>query len=218
MNVITRSENQKEVIHVTELNNMQLLKEVMELEIKAVQRIRDRIDEKFAKVVEEILLCKGKIIFLGVGKSGHIGKKLAATFASTGTPSFFVHATEALHGDLGMIEKDDLVIAISNSGETKEILAPFPSLRFIGCKIIAMTGNSTSTLARESDLILEVYVEKEADPLGLAPTSSSTTALVVGDAIAITVSQLKNFGKQQFGLFHPGGSLGQKLIKDGIIS
>lgn len=203
---------------MSKLKNLKLLKDVMDLEIKAVEKIRDNIDEQYTNVVEEILKCKGKIIFLGVGKSGHIAKKLAATFASTGTPSFFVHATEALHGDLGMIEKDDLVIAISNSGETKEILAPLPSLRFIGCKILSMTGNCHSTLAKKSDITLEVYVENEADPLGLAPTSSSTTALVVGDAIAITVSQLKGFEKHQFGVFHPGGSLGRKLVQDGIIS
>lgn len=190
----------------------------MDNEIKAIEKIRDNLNADYEKVVESILSCKGKVIFLGVGKSGHIAKKLAATFASTGTPSFFVHATEALHGDLGMMEKNDLVIAISNSGETKEVLAPLKSIKYIGCKIISITGNRNSTLARESNLTLEVKVEQEADPLGLAPTSSSTAALIVGDAIAITVSQEKGFSRQQFGVFHPGGSLGKKLIDEGVIS
>lgn len=190
----------------------QLIKRVMNSEITALQNIEKNIDPSFNSVVDAVLQCEGKIVFMGVGKSGHIGEKLAATFASTGTPSFFVHGTEAIHGDLGMIEKDDLVIAISNSGETKEVLAPIPSLRMIGSRIIALTGNKNSTLAKMSDLVLTVKVNHEADDFNLAPSNSSTAALVVGDAIGLTVSHLKGFQERNFATFHPGGALGRRLL------
>ncbi|WP_339226635.1 SIS domain-containing protein [Oceanobacillus sp. FSL K6-2867] len=199
------------------INITDMLSEVMESEIKSIIEIKDNIDYAYVKAVEKIFYCKGKIIFLGVGKSGHIGRKLAATFASTGTPSFFVQATEAIHGDLGMIEKNDVVIAISNSGETKEVLSTLPSIKMIGASLISITGNNESTLAEASDVAIEVNVKGEADPHNLAPTNSSTATLVVGDALAITVSQMKGFNKEDFGLFHPGGSLGKQLMQAGLI-
>lgn len=190
------------------------IKKVMQDEIEAIQNICDNLDENHIKTVELIQNCSGKVIFTGVGKSGHIGKKLAATFASTGTPTFFVHSTEALHGDLGMIEEKDVVIAISNSGETKEVLSILPSIKYIGAKLISITGNRESTLAKESDIALEAKVSHEADPLNLAPTSSSTVALVLGDALAITLSQIKGFKRENFAVYHPGGSLGKQLFEE----
>lgn len=190
------------------------IKKVMQDEIEAIKNVYENLDDSHVKAVELIQNCKGKVIFTGVGKSGHIGKKLAATFASTGTPTFFVHSTEALHGDLGMIEEKDVVIAISNSGETKEVLYILPSIKYIGSKIISITGNRESTLAKESDIALEAKVPHEADPLNLAPTSTSTVALVLGDALAITLSQLKGFKKENFAVYHPGGSLGKKLFDE----
>lgn len=191
-----------------------LIKETMKQEIDAIKNVCDAIDESSEKAVNLIHECKGKVIFTGVGKSGHIGEKLAATFASTGTPSFFVHSTEALHGDLGMIEEKDIVIAISNSGETKEVLSIIPSIKHIGSKIISITGNKESALAKESDIALVAKVSHEADPLNLAPTSSSTVVLAFGDALGIALSQLKEFKKEDFAVFHPGGSLGKKLFNE----
>ncbi|MBR5588708.1 MAG: KpsF/GutQ family sugar-phosphate isomerase, partial [Phascolarctobacterium sp.] len=159
-----------------------------------------------------ILECHGRTVITGMGKSGIIGRKMAATFASTGTPSFYLHPAEGIHGDLGMVTADDVVIALSNSGETGEILNILPSLRRIGAKIIAMVGNANSTLAKNSDVVLDVGVEKEACPLGLAPTSSTTAALAYGDAIALALLQKRNFTASQFAVFHPGGSLGRKLL------
>lgn len=187
---------------------------VMQEEMKAIKNVYENLDENYVKAIMLIHECKGKVIFTGVGKSGHIGEKLAATFASTGTPAFFVHSTEALHGDLGMIEENDVVIAISNSGETKEVLSIIPSIKYIGSKIISITGNRESSLAKESDIALEAKVPYEADPLNLAPTSSSTVVLVVGDALAITLSGLKGFKKENFAVFHPGGSLGKRLFEE----
>lgn len=194
-----------------------MISEVMESEINSIIGVKENIDDSYEQAVEKILNCKGKVIFLGVGKSGHIGRKLAATFASTGTPAFFVHATEAVHGDLGMIEKDDIVIAISNSGETKEVLNTLPSIEMIGATLLSMTGNKNSTLAKKSDISIEVRIDGEADQHNLAPTSSSTATLVVGDALAVTLSRMKGFKKEDFGLYHPGGSLGKQLLEGGFI-
>lgn len=196
------------------------IQQVMEEEMAAINLVEQELsvnDKDYEKVVNKIINLKGRLIFTGVGKSGHIGSKLAATFASTGTPSFFVHATEAMHGDLGMITPNDLVIDISNSGETKEAVNVLAPIHRIGAEIVALTGNKESTLAKESDYLLLVHVEKEADQLNLAPTSSSTSALVVGDAIAITVSKAKGFSDEDFGMYHPGGALGKRLLKEGII-
>jgi arabinose-5-phosphate isomerase len=192
------------------------IKKVMQDEIEATKNVCEELDENYEVAIDLMHKCKGKVIFTGVGKSGHIGKKLAATFSSTGTSSFFVHSTEALHGDLGMIEPEDVVIAISNSGETKEVLSIIPSINYIGSKIISITGNRESTLAKQSDVSLEAKVLHEADPLNLAPTSSSTVVLVLGDALAITLSQIKGFKKEDFAVFHPGGSLGKQLLQERV--
>lgn len=202
------------------MDSIMIIDRVMNDEIEAVTNVEKRLQQNkddYRKVIDAILSLKGRLIFTGVGKSGHIGEKLAATFASTGTPSFFMHATEAMHGDLGMVTKDDLVIDISNSGETKEAINPIDPIHRIGAKIVAMTGNKDSTLAKKSDYLLEVSVDGEADQFNLAPTNSSTAVLVVGDAIALAVSENKHFTEIQFGTFHPGGALGQRLLKEGMI-
>lgn len=187
-------------------------RKALRIEAKSIEHAIQVIDDNFVKAINLIYNCKGKLIITGLGKSGHIGKKLAATFSSTGTPSFFIHAAEALHGDLGMISKDDIVLAISNSGETRELLEMIPSLRIIGVKIISITGNKNSSLAKESDIHIEVKVDEEADHLNLAPTSSSTAMLAIGDAMAVTLSEMKGFREEDFAVFHPGGSLGKKLL------
>lgn len=185
---------------------------VLKTEAKSIEDVISSLDDNIEKAINLIYNCKGKLVITGLGKSGHIGRKMAATFSSTGTPSFFVHAAEALHGDLGMISKDDIVLAISNSGETKELLDMIPSLRIIGVKIITMTGSKESSLAKDGDVHIEVKVEREADHLNLAPTSSSTAMLAVGDAMAVTLSEMKDFKEENFAVFHPGGSLGKKLL------
>ena len=177
-----------------------------------IKKMADYVDAGLAKALRIIFSCKGKLIILGMGKSGHIGRKIAATMASTGTPSFFVHPAEAFHGDLGMIQPEDAVILISNSGETDEILKLIPSLKNFGNKIIALTGNATSTLAKNSDAILNVKVEREICPNNLAPTSSTTATLVMGDALAVGLIHLKEFQPHHFALYHPGGSLGKRLL------
>ena len=186
--------------------------DVLRMEAEAILELVPRVDANFAAAVSLILECPGRTVITGMGKSGIIGRKMAATFASTGTPSFYLHPAEGIHGDLGMVTADDVVIALSNSGETGEILNILPSLRRIGAKIIAMVGNANSTLAKNSDVVLDIGVEKEACPLGLAPTSSTTAALAYGDAIALALLQKRNFTASQFAVFHPGGSLGRKLL------
>ena len=187
------------------------IKKAIEVEAEAIQALAYRIGPEFEMAVSYIQNRKGKVVVTGVGKSGHIGKKIAASLASTGTPAFFVHSTEGIHGDLGMIETNDVVILISNSGETAEVLSLLPSLNKIGSKKIAITSKGDSTLAKESDVVLTYQYETEADHLGLAPTTSSTLALVIGDALAVVLSKLRNFKNEDFHLYHPGGSLGQKL-------
>jgi len=186
-------------------------KGVIEKEDKGIRSLLHHINGEFANVVNEILNCKGKVVIVGLGKSGHIGKKIAASMASTGTPAFFVHGDELLHGDFGMIEKKDVVIALSNSGETREIINDFPILRKIGCKVISITSNPNSTMALNSDIHICIGKLKEADHLNLAPTTSSTATLVMGDAIALTLSYLKGFRSEDFAFYHPGGSLGKGL-------
>lgn len=186
--------------------------EVLRMEAEAILELVPRVDANFAAAISLILECPGRTVITGMGKSGIIGRKMAATFASTGTPSFYLHPAEGIHGDLGMVTAADVVIALSNSGETGEILNILPSLRRIGAKIIAMVGNANSTLARNADVVLDVGVKKEACPLGLAPTSSTTAALAYGDAIALTLLEKRNFTASQFAVFHPGGSLGRKLL------
>ena len=186
--------------------------EVLRMEAEAVLELVPRIDGHFSAAVSLILECNGRAVITGMGKSGIIGRKMAATLASTGTPSFYLHPAEGIHGDLGMVTANDVVIALSNSGETGEVLHILPSLRRIGAKIIAMVGNENSTLAKNADVVLNVGVSKEACPLGLAPTSSTTAALAYGDALALALLQKHNFTASQFAIFHPGGSLGRKLL------
>jgi arabinose-5-phosphate isomerase len=190
----------------------QMGRSVVETELDAVSALLDKIGPDFASACRLILDCKGRVIVLGMGKSGHIGNKIAATMASTGTPAQFVHAAEASHGDMGMITADDLVLAISNSGETEELVRILPLIKRLGVPLLAMTGNRNSTLAKMADIHLDARAEKEACPLGLAPTASTTAALVMGDALAIALLKAKGFTEEDFALSHPGGSLGRKLL------
>jgi arabinose-5-phosphate isomerase len=185
---------------------------VVEIETGAVARLADRIDANFAKACRSMLECSGRVIVVGMGKSGHIGGKIAATLASTGTPSFFVHPGEASHGDLGMITDIDLVVAISNSGETPEILTILPLIKRMGIQLVALTGNCDSTLGREANVCLDVSVDQEACPLNLAPTSSTTATLAMGDALAMALLQTRGLTEQDFAHSHPGGALGRRLL------
>jgi arabinose-5-phosphate isomerase len=194
------------------MNYKEIAQQTLEIEAKALLDAAKSIDDVFDKAVEVILECRGKLVITGVGKSGLIGAKMAATFASTGTPSFFLHPTEALHGDLGMIGKDDVVIAISYSGESEELGAILPHVKRFNVPLIGMTKNKLSTLGRYSDLVIPVIVEKEACPLDIAPTSSTTLTLALGDALAVCLMRARNFQKSDFASFHPGGSLGKKLF------
>jgi arabinose-5-phosphate isomerase len=190
----------------------EIAREVFEIESKEIANLSNALTDDFTKAVEAILECKGKLIVSGMGKSGIIGKKIAATMASTGTPSFFLHPAEAYHGDLGMIESSDIVLLISNSGETDELLKLIPFLKSHGNKIIGMSGNPNSTLAKNSTYHLNIHIEKEACPLQLAPTSSTTATLVMGDALAVALMKLRDFKDSDFAQFHPGGSLGRRLL------
>ena len=185
---------------------------VLQMEAEAILDLIPRVDEHFDAAVEMILACKGRVVMTGIGKSGIIALKISATLASTGTPSFYLHPAEGIHGDLGMVTGGDVVIALSNSGETGEVLNILPSLRRIGAKLIAMVGNTDSTLAKNADIVLNVGVKKEACPLGLAPTSSTTAVLAFGDALAMALMGKHHFTSKQFAVFHPGGSLGRKLL------
>jgi arabinose-5-phosphate isomerase len=190
----------------------EIAKEVFRIESEAIFNLSKNLDSDFQASIEAILEGSGKLIISGMGKSGIIGKKISATMASTGTPSFFIHPAEAYHGDLGMIEKEDIVLLISNSGETDEVLKLIPFLKAQKSTIIAMSGKPNSTLARNSTYHLNIYVEKEACPLQLAPTSSTTATLVMGDALAIALMKQRNFQDRDFAQFHPGGSLGRRLL------
>ena len=189
-----------------------IAQEVFTIEAKAIADLSNNLTEDFEKAVKDILACNGKLIISGMGKSGIIGKKIAATMASTGTPSFFLHPGEAYHGDLGMIEKDDMVLLISNSGETDEVLRLIPFLKAHGNIIVAMSGRINSTLAKNANYHLNISVEQEACPLQLAPTSSTTATLVMGDALAIALMKQRDFQDTDFAQFHPGGSLGRRLL------
>ncbi len=186
---------------------------VLETEAAAVARLTARVDEPgFAAACRHMLACDGRVVVLGMGKSGHIGGKLAATLASTGTPAFFIHPGEASHGDIGMITAKDVVLALSNSGETDEVLVLLPLIKRLGVPLIALTGNPGSNLAKAADVHIDVSVEKEACPLGLAPTASTTAALAMGDALAIALLQARGFSADDFALAHPGGTLGRRLL------
>lgn len=186
--------------------------ETLEIEADAILKLKERIDDEFVAAVQCILDCPARVIVTGMGKSGHIGRKIAATFASTGTPAFFMHPAEAFHGDLGMVTENDVVIAISNSGESSEVVNILPIIRRIGAKIIAMSGRRDSQLGKNSDYFVDIGVEKEACPLGLAPTASTTATLAMGDAMAVALMSVRNFTSQDFALFHPGGALGRRLL------
>lgn len=187
-------------------------KRVLRIESEAVAALIDRIDGNFVGVVEELLTCQGRVVVTGMGKSGLIGKKIAATLASTGKPAFFLHPAEGVHGDLGMVCRGDLVIAISNSGETEEIIKIFPVLKRLNVKLISLVGNPRSTLAKNSDLFIDISVKEEACSMGLIPTASTTAALAMGDALAIALLERKGFKEEDFASFHPGGSLGKRLL------
>lgn len=193
-------------------NFKQLAKQVIGIEQQAIAELEQFIDDGFELACQLMFNCQGRVIVIGMGKSGHIGGKIAATFASTGTPAFFVHPGEASHGDLGMITANDVVLTISNSGETGEVLAIIPVIKRIGAKLIAMTSNPDSTLAKLSDTHVCIKVSQEACPLGLAPTSSTTATLVMGDALAVALLNAKDFTANDFALSHPGGSLGKRLL------
>jgi arabinose-5-phosphate isomerase len=190
----------------------QLGREVIQLEAEALQTLAKRVDGQFAEACRLILACTGRVIVTGMGKSGHIGGKIAATLASTGTPSFFVHPGEASHGDVGMITTPDIVLAISNSGETEEILTILPIIKRMGVKLIALTGGLQSSLARQADAVLNSSVEKEACPHNLAPTASTTAALAIGDALAVALLKSRGFTREDFARAHPAGSLGRRLL------
>lgn len=185
---------------------------VIDTELESVMLLRDRIDDDFVRACEFLLQCQGRIVVIGMGKSGHIGSKIAATLASTGSPAFFVHPGEASHGDLGMITDKDVVLALSNSGETAEILTILPLIKRLGVPLITMSGRMDSTLSSCADAVINVSVFKEACPLGLAPTSSTTVALVMGDALAIALLETRGFTAEDFALSHPGGNLGRRLL------
>ena len=191
---------------------LSLAREVLQIEAEAVQALVARVDADFLQALNLILACHGRVIVSGMGKSGHIARKIAATLSSTGTPAYFVHPAEASHGDLGMITADDVFIALSYSGESAELLTIVPILKRQGAKLISLTGNPASNLAREADAHLNGAVAKEACPMGLAPTASTTAALALGDALAVALLDAKGFGKDDFARSHPGGSLGRRLL------
>jgi arabinose-5-phosphate isomerase len=197
------------------LNSQQTLeraRQVLTTEADAVRALAGRLDQNFFRAVQLILACRGRVVVSGMGKSGHIGHKIAATLASTGTPAFFVHPGEASHGDLGMIAHDDVVIALSNSGESAEITSILPLIKRRGAKLIGISGNPDSTLGKESDVHLNAAVDKEACPLNLAPTASTTAALALGDALAVVLLEARGFSAEDFARTHPGGSLGRRLL------
>lgn len=187
-------------------------KRVLKIEAEAVSALAERIDERFRRAVELILNCNGRVVITGMGKSGLICQKIAATMASTGTPAFFLHPAEGIHGDLGMLMKGDVVIAVSNSGETEELARILPVIKRMGLPLVAMSGNPGSTLARAGDVFLDISIREEACPLGLAPTASTTATLAMGDALAVALLVQRGFKDEDFALFHPGGSLGKRLL------
>lgn len=196
-------------------------REVLDIEAKAIIRLKENIGEDFDKAIETLYNCKGRVIVTGMGKSGIIGKKIAATMSSTGTPTYFLHPAESTHGDSGVITRNDVIIAISNSGETQELMNLLPLIKRFGCPLIGMTGNINSTLGKTSDVVLDISVEREADTLGKAPTSSTTATLAMGDAIAVCLMKKKGFTKEDFLMFHPSGKLGKGLtykVKDLMIT
>jgi arabinose-5-phosphate isomerase len=197
---------------VTASDILDLARRTLEIEAEAVSALQSRLDESLVRAVDILLACKGRVVVTGMGKSGHIGNKIAATLASTGTPAFFVHPAEASHGDLGMITGQDVVLALSNSGESPEIIAILPLIKRRGARLITMTGRPQSTMAREADIHLDAAVAQEACPHNLAPTASTTAALALGDALAVAVLYARGFTAEDFARTHPGGALGRRLL------
>lgn len=194
------------------MNVIDEAKRVLRVEAQSILDLAERIDENFSRAVELLYHCKGKVVLMGMGKSGLVGRKIASTFASTGTPAFFLHPAEGVNGDFGMLAKEDVVIAISNSGETRELLEVLPLIKRYGNRLIALTGKVNSSLARAGDVCLNLYVKEEACPMGLAPTASTTATLAMGDALAIALMGKRGFDEKDFALLHPGGTLGKKLL------
>ncbi|MGQ9508205.1 MAG: KpsF/GutQ family sugar-phosphate isomerase [Thermodesulfobacteriota bacterium] len=197
---------------MTEFNAIEEAKRVLRIEAQSIMDLIDQIDEGFSKAIDFLYECKGRVVLMGMGKSGLVARKIASTFASTGTPAFFIHPAEGLNGDFGMLAREDVVMAISNSGETRELLEVLPLIKRYGNKLITLTGNLKSTLAKVSDVCLNIHVKTEACPLGLAPTASTTATLALGDALAITLMVKKGFKEEDFALLHPGGTLGKRLL------
>ena len=187
-------------------------KEIFDEEIRELEKLKNSMDTSFDEVVEALYHCQGKVVMMGIGKTGIIAHKMAASFASTGTPSIFVNAAEAVHGDLGMINANDIAILVSNSGSTNEILNIIDPLHRLGCKIVAMTGNMDSPLAKRADYALSIHVDEEACPLGIAPTTSTTATLLMGDSLMVCLMEMRQFKAEDFALYHPGGALGRKLL------
>jgi arabinose-5-phosphate isomerase len=187
-------------------------KRVLNVEAQSILDLIERIDENFSRAVELLYDCKGKVVFMGMGKSGLVGRKISSTFASTGTPSFFLHPAEGLNGDFGMLSKEDVIIAISNSGETRELLEVLPLIKRYGNRLITFTGSLNSSLAKAADVNLDIHVKEEACPLNLAPTASTTATLALGDALAIALMGKRDFKKEDFAILHPGGALGKRLL------
>ena len=203
------------------MNIQQRAQEIFAQEIGELQKVSEKIGDEITQVVEMIYACEGKLVIMGIGKTGIIGHKIASSLASMGTPTIFINAAEAMHGDLGMISHNDIALLISNSGSSSEIVNVIAPLKKIGCRLIAMTGNLNSPLAKESELVLNVGVEREACPLGLAPTTSTTATLVMGDALSICLMERRNFKAENYALYHPGGALGRQLltrVKDEMVT
>ena len=194
------------------MDSVEEAKRVLRVEAQSLLDLAERIDENFSRAVELLYQCAGKVVLMGMGKSGLVGRKIASTFASTGTPSFFIHPAEGLNGDFGMLAKEDLIIAISNSGETRELLEVLPLIKRYGNRLITLTGNANSTLSKAGDVNLDIRVKEEACPLGLAPTSSTTATLALGDALAVALMGKKDFKEEDFAMLHPGGALGKRLL------
>jgi len=199
-------------ILVNNKNILNIAKEVLEIEAESIKSLIDKLDDSFVQAIEILYKCKGRVIITGMGKSGHIGRKIAATFSSTGTPSYFLHPAESTHGDSGVITREDTVLAISNSGETAELLQLLPLVQRFGVKMVAMTGKTNSTLSQKADVTIDISVEKEACPLNLAPTASTTATLAMGDALAVCLLEKRGFTSEDFLLFHPSGALGKGVF------
>lgn len=206
------TDRRNEIIEEETIDVVEEAKRVLRIEAQSILDLAERIDESFSRAVELVFQCRGKVVLMGMGKSGLVGRKIASTFASTGTAAFFLHPAEGVNGDLGMMAREDVVIAISKSGETRELLEVLPLIKRYGNRMIALTANPGSTLARAADVCLSIHVKEEACPLGLAPTASTTATLALGDALAVAVMRKRRFREEDFALLHPGGTLGKRLL------